>query len=248
MWNDLLHFPVINSSGIIWNNFCHYTLYPKRGISREICGFWIWRVEIDYPRLKLGFLLHDMRHAISDAFVAYESGYDGYDSIYAIAMRFFSCAGELDQATCLRVSAWRHLKDFPSDFLIRRRTDRDMVRFFFPVRVSHPTVYWKTHVRNHDYTNAIGPIFIRCRMSYDASTVAQSCQTHNQRHQQQLTWKEQQLVWKEQQLLWKEQHYNFQVSAQCLTISILCLCPILFCCYFMSPKAAKHTIKNTNNN
>ena len=88
--------------------------------------------------LKLGFLLHDMRHAISDAFVAYEIGCDGYDSIYAIAMRFFSCAGELDQATCLRVSpswerpfAWRHLKDFPSDFLIRRRTDRDMVRFFF---------------------------------------------------------------------------------------------------------------------
>ena len=38
------------------------------------------------------------------------------------------------------------------------------------------------------------------------TTVAQSCQTHNQRHQQQLTWKEQQLVWKEQQLVWKEQH------------------------------------------
>ena len=37
-------------------------------------------------------------------------------------------------------------------------------------------------------------------------TVAQSCQTHNQRHQQQLTWKEQQLFWKEQQLHWKEQH------------------------------------------
>ena len=38
------------------------------------------------------------------------------------------------------------------------------------------------------------------------TTVAQSCQTHNQRHQQQLTWKEQQLFWKEQQLHWKEQH------------------------------------------
>ena len=59
----------------------------------------------DCISVKLGFLLHDMRHAISDAFVAYEIGYDGYDSIYAIAMRFFSCAGELDQATCLRVSA-----------------------------------------------------------------------------------------------------------------------------------------------
>ena len=35
--------------------------------------------------------------------------------------------------------------------------------------------------------------------------VAQSCQKHNQKHQQQLTWKEQQLVWKEQQLVWKEQ-------------------------------------------
>ena len=35
--------------------------------------------------------------------------------------------------------------------------------------------------------------------------VAQSCQKHNQKHQQQLTWKEQQLVWKEQQLVWKKQ-------------------------------------------
>ena len=36
--------------------------------------------------------------------------------------------------------------------------------------------------------------------------VAQSCQTHNQKHQQHLTWKEQQLVCKEQQLVWKEQY------------------------------------------
>ena len=36
-----------------------------------------------------------------------------------------------------RPFAWRHLKDFPSEFLIWRRTNRDMVRFiFFRTRVA----------------------------------------------------------------------------------------------------------------
>ena len=69
--------------------------------------------------------------------------------------------------------------------------------------------------------------------------VAQSCQTHNQKHQQQLTWKEQQLVWKQQQLFWKEQHYNFQVSLQCHGMYVSCLCIFLFCCYLCQNQQQK---------
>ena len=36
----------------------------------------------------------------------------------------------------------------------------------------------------------------------------------------------------------EEQYSKFQVSLQCLAISILCLCPISFCCYWCCPRLA----------